>query len=50
MGIPTEIAQDGGRAPEGRLRIDDPVGAKQRVHKLVPTNRVAETGGRRRVK
>jgi hypothetical protein len=46
MGIPTEIAQDGGWAAEGRLRIDNPVGAKQRVHKRVPARRVAEGGCR----
>ena len=42
MGIPTEVPQHGGRAAEGRLRIDDPVGAKQRVDKRVPAGRLAE--------
>ena len=46
MRIPAEIPEHGGGSAEGRLRIDDPVGAKQRVDKRVPVSRFAKGGGR----
>ena len=42
MGVAPEIAQDGRRAPEGRLRVDHPIGREERVDEGVPLRRVAE--------
>ena len=42
MGVPPEIAQDGGRAAEGRLSIDHPVGLEEGVDEAAPLRRVAE--------
>ena len=45
MRIAPEIPQDRGGAPEGRLRLDDPVGLKERVDEGVPLRRVAQRRG-----
>ena len=45
MGIAPEVAQDGGRATEGRLGVDDPVGLEERVDEGVPLRRVAQVLG-----
>ena len=42
MGVAPEIAQDGGRAPEGRLGVDDPVGLEERVDEGAPLRRVTQ--------
>ncbi len=39
MGVAPEIAQDGGRATEGRLGVDDPVGLEERVDEGAPRGR-----------
>ena len=46
MGIASKVAEDGGGGSEGRLRIDHPVGTKQRVHAPLPVHGVAAHGGR----
>ena len=45
MGVAPEVAQDGGRATEGRLRVDDPVGLEERIDEGVPLRRVAQVLG-----
>ena len=42
MGIAPEIAQDGGRAPEGRLGVDDPVRLEEGVDEDPPLRRVTQ--------
>ena len=42
MGIAAEIAQDGRRAPEGRLDVDHPVGREERVDEGAPRGGGAE--------
>jgi hypothetical protein len=42
--IASEIPEDGEGAAEGRLDVDDPVVAKQRVDECVPRGRIAERG------
>ncbi len=44
MGIAPEIAQDGGRAPEGRLGVDDPVRLEEGVDEGPPLRRVTPCG------
>ena len=42
MGVAPEVAQDGGRATEGRLSVDDPVGLEERVDEGPPRGGVAQ--------
>ena len=45
MGVAPEVAQDGGRAAEGRLGVDHPVGLEERIDEGVPLRRVAQVLG-----
>ena len=42
MGVAPEIAQDGGRAPEGGLGVHHPIGREERVDEGVPLRRGTE--------
>ena len=45
MGVAPEVAQDGGRAAEGRLGVDDPVGLEEGVDEGAPLRRVSQVLG-----
>jgi hypothetical protein len=42
VGVATEIPQDSGRAAEGRLGVDHPVGLEERVDEGSPRRRGAQ--------
>ena len=45
MRVAPQVAQHGGRSPEGGLRVHDPVGLEERVDEGVPPSRIPEVLG-----